>query len=420
VTNVITTIAGTAMTCNSTLDQGPATQLCVFARSIDFAPDGAINIADNPAANYDRIRRLDLATGQMSTIAGVKPTSGCANMGDGGPAKQAALCNLTAHTTAPDGSIYLLDRGNTSNPLAIRKISTDGTIDTIGHANWSATDDAAALAVGPDGSLYVAQDRSVLRIFPTGELRNFAGVNANGDSGEGGPAVLAKFGFGGPSAVFVGPDGRVLIGDTGNAQVRMVDQQGIIRRVAGTNANNAAGNGGSPLNAGLGVGVVRSTIGPDGTMFITSRSTHTVRVVRPTIAGDFSGQAIVPSPSGSEVYRFDADGRHLETTSAANGALLYSFGYDSAKRLVSVTNSAGGVTVIERDEDGNPTRIIAPSGEETLLDTNALGYVTNLVGPDGAESELGYDAGGLLTSSVDPSGATHTYTYDADGRLLTP
>jgi YD repeat-containing protein len=422
-TLTISTVAGgkDLTQCNPALTDGPPQNMCVNARTVDFGSDGALYIADNPVASgtTDRIRRLDLHTGLISHVAGVRPTAGCANMGDGGLARTAAICNLTAHASAPDGSIYLLDRGNAGNPLAVRKISTDGIIDTIANANWSAQDDSAALAVGPDGSVYIAQTRSVLRILPTGEVRHFAGdLKADGAGGEGGPAVLARFGSGGPSGVTVRSDGRVYIGDTGNAQIRMVDQQGIIRRIAGLGTGPAAGNGGPPLLAALGLGVVRSIIGPDGSMFVTSRADHTVRVVRPNIAGEFAGQALVPSPSGTELYRFAADGRHLDTTIASTGAVVYSFGYDSAGRLASVSDAAGQATQIERDSEGNPTRIIAPLGEETLLDTNGDGYVSTLIAPDGQETEFAYDAEGLLTHMVDASGGEHNFAYDADGRLL--
>jgi YD repeat-containing protein len=418
-----TVAGGNPSTCSATLDEGTATDVCIFARTVDFGRDGALYITDNPTASgtYDRLRRLDLATGRISLVAGVRPTSGCANMGDGGLARDAALCNLTAHASAPDGSIYLLDRGNAQNPLAIRKISTDGTIDTVGTANWPATDDVASLAVGPDGSVYVAQTRSVLRLLPTGEMRHFAGnLAANGDTGEGGPAVLARFGTGGPSDVSVGADGRVYIGDTGNAQIRMVDQQGIIRRLAGTVGGTAGGNGGSPLTAMLGSGVVHSVLGPDGSMFVTSRSNHTVRVVKPNLVGDFAGEAVVPSRDGSQLYRFAADGRHLETRTASTGALVYAFEYDADGRLIAVRDAAAHTTLIERDEDGNPIRIVAPLGEETLLDTDARGYVATFIAPNGDETALTYSADGLLTRRIDPSGTDHAYSYDADGRLLSP
>ena len=423
-TGIITTVAGgkDQVNCNPNTTDGIPTDMCIFARTVDIGRDGALYIADNPIASgtTDRIRRLDLQTGLISHVAGVRPVSSCSNMGDGGLARDAAICNLYAHASAPDGSIYLLDRGNASNSQAIRKITPDGIIDTIGTAAWTTSDDSAALAVGPDSSVYVAQNRTVLRISPSGESRVFAGdPNANGNTGEGGPALSARFGTSGPAGVFVGADGRVFIGDNGNAQIRMVDQQGIIRRVAGTTTTNVSGNGGSPLLASLGTGVVRSALGPDGAMYVTARNNHTLRVIRPTIAGDFSGEALVPSLDGTELYRFAADGRHLATTVLATGELEYEFGYDADGRLVSVTDLDGNVTSIERDDEGNPTRIIAPGGEQTQVDT-IDGYASTFIGPNGEETDLSYAAGGLLARVVDAAGVEHTFAYDANGGLLAP
>lgn len=75
--------------------------------------------------------------------------------------------------------------------------------------------------------------------------------------------------------------------------------------------------------------------------------------------------------------------------------------------------------MIERDPDGNPTAIVAATGEETLLDTTD-GYVTLVVEPDGAETELDYGLGGLLTRVLESTGEEHTFTYDADGRVASP
>jgi YD repeat-containing protein len=424
-TSVITTVAGgkDSTRCDPNLIDGPAADMCIFARTIDFARDGSLIIADNPTTtgSVDRIRRLNLESGQINHVAGVLPNAGCVNMGDGGLARDAALCNLTAHASAPDGSIYLLDRGSTANPLALRKISTNGIIDTIGTANWSATEDSAGLAVGPDGSVYIAQPRSVQRILPTGEVTHFAGdLNSGGSSGDGGAAVFARFGTGGPMSLAVGGDGRAFIADSANARIRMVDQRGIIRRIAGSSPGNVSGNGGPPLAAVLGFSTLRAGLAPDGSMFLTAMANHTVRLVRPSITGDFEGEALVPSPDGDQLYRFSKDGRHLDTTLIPSGALVYSFGYDESRRLASVVDAAGLTTTIERDVQGNPTKIIAPSGEETLLDTDVNGYISTFIAPNGEENELIYDTGGLLTGRTDPNGVEHDYDYDADGRLVTP
>src|SRR5690606_27253746 len=196
--------------------------------------------------------------------------------------------------------------------------------------------------------------------------------------------------------------------------------QGIIRRIVGSSTGSVIGNGGPPLLARLGPGVVRSAIAPDGTLYVTARSNHTVRAVRPSIAGDFLEEALVPSPDGAEIYRFSASGVHLDTSDASTGHVIRTFGYDPSGRLVTVTDAAGETTLIERDDDGNPIRIVAPLGEETLLDTDPDGYLSLLVGPDGSEIELTYEGDGLLTHRVDESGVVRTFEYDADGALLEP
>ncbi len=415
-TGVITTVAGgeDASRCNATLENGPALDVCLFPRKLDFGRDGALYISDNPTGSgtIDRIRRLDLTTGLISQVAG-----GPGSCTSSGPAEHARICNLISHASSPDGSIYLLDRGTATGTRALRKISPNGIIETIGTGDWPVNDDSADIAVGPDSSLYVTQFRGIQRILPTGEVQRFAGDAAGvGSTGEGGLATLARFGNGGPNGVMVGADGRVYVGDNGNGQVRVVDQLGIIRRLVGTTANIANGDGGSPLLANLGTGVLRTALAPDGTLYLSSRSNNTVRVVRPTVRGNFAGEMRVASDDGTETYRFDANGRHLDTVQTATGNVLLSFAYDAAGRLSSVS-SAGQATLIQRDAAGRPTGLLAPSGQLTQLDTDQNGYLSQVIDPSGNETDLGYDLGGLLMNRADTSGASQ-YAYDADGRLI--
>ena len=421
-TGIITTVAGgkDQTRCNPNLQDGLALNMCLFVRKLDFGRDGALYITDNPTASgtFDRIRRLDLATGLISHVAGA--ANACTNDGDGGPAELTGICNLLSHANGPDGSLYLLDRGAAGVAPRLRKISPNGLIQTIGTGSWLGSDDAGDIAVGPDGSLYVTQPRIIQRILPTGEVQLFAGdPSASGSSGEGGPATLARFGNGGPNGVMVGPDGRVYVGDNGNGQIRMIDQAGIIRRIAGTTPTSPGGNGGPPLLATLGNDVIRTALSLDGTLYVTTRSNHTVRVIRPRVVENLSGEVLVRSDDETETYRFDANGRHLDTVETATGTILHAFGYDSAGRLTSVT-SAGQVTEIERDAAGSPTAIVAPNGEETLLDTDENGYLSHAIDPTGAETVLGYDAEGLLVEQLDADGSSHSYSYDAEGRLIAP
>ena len=227
-TQIITTVAGgkPAGTCDPNLLDGTATNACLNVHKLDFGPDGGLYISDNPigGGTVDRIRRLDLQTGQIRHIAGRTPGSGCANRGDGGPARNAALCNLISHATGPDGSIYVLDRGISATDGSVRRISPNGFIERISTGSWASNEDPGDIAVGPDGSLYVTGDRSIRRILPTGEERGFAGTGATNNTDDNKHTTNATFGSGGPWSVTALPDGRVIVGDIGFVLLRMVDQ----------------------------------------------------------------------------------------------------------------------------------------------------------------------------------------------------
>jgi len=423
-TQIITTVAGgkAAGSCDPNLLDGAALNVCLFPRKLDFGPDGALYVSDNPigGGSVDRIRRLDLQTGLIRHIAGAPTGIACANRGDGGPARTAALCTLISHATGPDGSVYVVDRGSGANDGGIRKISPNGFIETIAAGSWAANDDSGDITVGPDGSLYVTGDRVLRRILPTGEERAFAGIaSVSGFTGDGGPATSATFGNLGPWSVMATPDGRVLVSDNGNLVLRLIDQNGIIRRFAGagTSVSGVAGDGGAPLPAGLGSGNLRSALGQDGSLYFTSRTNQTVRRIRPTLGGNFAGDLLVPAEDGREVYRFDANGRHLQTLHALTAGLLYSFQYDSAGRLSQIVDGDGNQTVIERGAQGEPVGILAPFGQHTLLDSDDNGYLSSVTDPSGAQTQLSYDALGLLQTKLNPRGAQAAYSYDAQGRL---
>ena len=92
------------------------------------------------------------------------------------------------------------------------------------------------LAMGPDGSLYISDvgNRRVRKVDPKGIITTVAGNGKLGHWGDGGPATRASIGW--PGALAVGPDGSLYIGtaSAGSKYVRKVDPRGIITTVAGT------------------------------------------------------------------------------------------------------------------------------------------------------------------------------------------
>ena len=136
-------------------------------------------------------------------------------------------------------------------------------------------------------------------------------------------------------------------------------------------------------------------------------------------------QTVVPSPDGTEAFVFGLEGRHEETLDAVRGTTLLSFGYDSAGRLLNITDGDGNVTTVHRNASGEPLSIEAPFGQTTQLTVGEWGMLSEITAPDGATWSMTYhgthgadpeDHGQLATFQT-PRGHQYELTYDAFGRL---
>ncbi len=176
-----------------------------------------------------RVRRLDLGSRQVTTVAGNGKGGKSA---DGDVAAESPLVDPRAAVTAPTGEVYVLERG--------------------GHA---------------------------LRVVDRGgHIRTVAGTGKAGHSGDGGPALSAQ--LNGPKHLCVDRDGTVLIADTENHAVRRYDpKSGLISAVAGTGKKGMGQSGSAPLECGLhqphGVFVHK-----DGTLYITDTANNRVLVLK--------------------------------------------------------------------------------------------------------------------------------------------
>ncbi len=244
----ITTFAGTV----SGFGDGAATTVAKFDRpeGIGLSADGlTVLIAD---AHNQRIRRLDVATAIVSTVAGGGVP---ALLGDGGPAAGAFLNTPTDVAFAADGGYYIADSLN----HRIRRVAPDGTISTLagtvrglagdgGLATLAQLDTPRELAV-IGGALLVADaaNHRIRRIDANGIISTVAGTSG-GFSGDGGPAVIAK--LSNPRGVTATSDGGFLIADAGNNRIRKVDAAGIITTVGGATPG-FGGDGGLATDAQL-------------------------------------------------------------------------------------------------------------------------------------------------------------------------
>src|SRR5262249_11742966 len=97
--------------------------------------------------------------------------------------------------------------------------------------------------------------------------------------------------------------------------------------------------------------------------------------------------------------------------------ILYRFDYDSAGRLITVTDGNSNVTTIER-AGGSPTGFVGPFGQRTGLTLHADGYLATISNPAGETVAFTYEGDGLLATLTDPRSNVYRFNYDASGRLL--
>ena len=136
------------------------------------------------------VRRLDLGTGSLTTVAG----TGTAGYVDGVPGTAALLRQPSGLAFDDKANLYIADTGNN----AVREL-------------------AAADHV----------------------LRTVAGTGKPGEFGDGGPAILAQLAS--PTGVAVRPNGDVVIADTGNNLLRVLE--GTLSSAPAHNIHIEAGNG---------------------------------------------------------------------------------------------------------------------------------------------------------------------------------
>src|SRR5215213_873091 len=439
---IITTIAGNrSLGFGFSGDGGQATAARLGSpEGVAVGPDGSLYIADT---GNNRIRRVGLH-GIISTVAGNGSTGNGTSSsppGDGGPAIQAQVSQPKWITVGPDGSLYISDPGY----YRIRKVDPGRVITTLagtgqrcvsgapcgdgGPASQATFNSLRGIALGPDGSLYIADTDAcrIRRIGPDGKISTVAGritsLDPRGFAGDGGPASDALFNV--PKTVAVGPDGSLYIADENNNRVRRVGPDGVITTVAGTGTAFAGtiqtgfvfygGDGGPATQSQLQPS--HALLGPDGALYIWGSNMRRVRRVAPLVPGTIAGDLVIAAGDGSEVYIFSHTGQHLQTLHALTGAVIYRFAYDNKGHLTKVTDGDNNVTTVERDALGEPTAIISPFGQRTTLAVDANGYLEKVANPAAESFLLETTPDGLLTRFTDPKGNGSQMTYNPLGQL---
>jgi len=248
VTGVITTVAGIGGNAGFSGDGGQATAAAIDVTS--FAVDSAGNLYLGTYF-HPRIRRVDHATGIITTYAGTGFSDYTCPTGDGGPATAAMLCGPWGLAVDSGGNLLITDLLS-----GIRRVdAATGIITSLTTSFFAGTHIALD---GADNIYLLGRSGHIWRIDAgTSNVTVLAGsgnIQFGGDParGDGGPALLADLPF---VAVIdqqflaVDAGGNIFLAHPDLNRVRRIDAaSGIITTVAGTGTQSFGGDGG-PANA---------------------------------------------------------------------------------------------------------------------------------------------------------------------------
>lgn len=421
-------------------DGGPAIDAQLDGPS-DASQDAAGNVYIADSRNH-RIRKIDAATGNISTIAG-NGTPGY--FGNGGLATAAQLNTPVCVLPGPNGALYICDYGN----HAIRRIDPDGVIRGVtgkGEPGFSGDGKKAKkarlnhptdVAFEANGNIIIADsgNQRVRRINVNVPRPRMATLAGNGDEGYTGNNVPALSPLGDPTGVAVHPDGRILIAEASNNRVRALVNYQTLQNFAGDGVATFGGDGGPALKAqfsaihGVNVDALGNILIADYGNYRIRRvdaATGNVTTIAGTGSPSFSGEGGPATSAGLTVSDMVVD---------ALGGIIFS---DTMNDRVRRIDAVGNVTTIVGtgvggfSGDGGPAtdaQIDAPTG--VALDAAGNLYfadflnnrirrvdkVSNQITTVAGNGGAGYDGDGKAATSASLNNPTDV-AFLASGDML--
>lgn len=230
---VISTVAGTG-TAGSTGDNGPALN-AELSSPHGLAVDSSNNLYIADTGNNE-LRKIT-SGGVISTIA-------------------SKLNNPLAVAVDAHGNVYVAD--NSDNQIV--QINTAGTLSTFAKITAP-----LAVAVDASGNVVAADASQIWSIASSGA-----------------PTSLSK-GLTSPAGLIFAADGTLLIADTGANVIRSLSTSGTLTAIAGTGTAGFSGDGGPALSAQLNAPAAVA-LGPNGSILIADSGNNRIRALTPATA----------------------------------------------------------------------------------------------------------------------------------------
>jgi uncharacterized protein (TIGR03437 family) len=355
-------------------DQGPATQ-ALLARPSGVTWDGKGNLYIADSFN-SKVRKVVLASGQMTTIAG----TGLAGFsGDGSAATSAQLNGPSSVALDSSGNLYIYDTGN----YVVRKVDTNGIISTFagtpGTPGTSGDGGPATkaqfklfagggLTVDAANNVYIADtlNSAVRRVTAKdGNINTIAGmIGKFGSSGDGHASTAAMLSY--PAGLAFDPTGSqyLYIADFYNQEIRqVVAKDGTIRTVAGNLSAGYGGDGGPATAASLNY--------PLG------------------VATDAQGNIYIGDTANNVIRKVTAGNPPTISTIAGNAKLGAGFAGDGGPATSAQLNNPEGVAV-----DGSGTVYFADVLNHRIRAVSG-GTISEVAGADHAQGD-----GGKATAAI--------------------
>lgn len=410
-----------------------------FSQPSSVAMDAAGNLYVADSGNHI-IRKVVLTTGAVSTLAGSARVPGSAD-GTGTTARFNLPYGLALDGT---GNLYVSE---INNHIIRKVVLATGTVSTIaGAAGMSGSSDGAGttarfsaptgLTTDGAGNLYVADGNYTLRklVLATGSVSTIAGTAGMSGSVDGTGAAAR---FGAIDSIVAGTTGNLYAADRGSQTIRrVVLATGVVTTIAGT-----AGMSGSADGTGAAARFSEPeavSLDGSGNLYISERSNHTVRKLvlatglvstiagSPGIAGSVDGTGVAArftQPSGltwdaaGYLYVADKDNSTIRKLALATAAVSTIAGkasmFGSADGIGGLARFAG-VYAVAADGAGNV--YVSDGGNfiirKIVLTTGAVSTVAGTAGVLGSLDGVGGAARFTVPLALALDGPDNLYVAD--------